>query len=121
MGKMKDLEVYMLLPYGIEVVLEECTDGTTCYRASHPELPGCMSHGDFPDEALANLGEARQLYIADLLERGLAVPIPASSSMSASSTATSKIWVSLDDVALKNDNVCESTLPERAEPLHVPA
>lgn len=71
-----EVEYYVTLPYAISVVPERCTDGSLCYRAYHPELPGCMSHGITPDEAIENLSEARQLYIETLLEKGLSVPKP---------------------------------------------
>jgi len=66
----------MELPYSVQVVPDVCTDGTQCYLASHPELPGCMSHGDTIEEAVHNLNEARRLYIRSLLKRNLAVPLP---------------------------------------------
>jgi predicted RNase H-like HicB family nuclease len=36
-----------------------------------------MSHGDTEDEAIASLREARELYIASLIEDDLNVPEPA--------------------------------------------
>jgi predicted RNase H-like HicB family nuclease len=54
--------------------LEQTTDGGYCYIAFHPELPGCMSQGDTPEEAEANLAEARQMVIEHLLANGLSVP-----------------------------------------------
>lgn len=71
-----DLDVYMNLSYAVEVVPDECTDGSLCYRASHPELPGCTSHGDTPEEAVENLEDAKRLYIETLLEKGLEIPLP---------------------------------------------
>ncbi len=52
------------------------SDGTRCFVAKHPELPGCMSDGDTPDEAITNLKDARDLYIQSLIEDGLEVPLP---------------------------------------------
>lgn len=66
----------MNLPYAIEIIPDETTDGGRCYLVMHPELPGCMSHGDTEAEALQNLAEARRLYIESLLERGIEVPHP---------------------------------------------
>jgi predicted RNase H-like HicB family nuclease len=40
------------------------------------ELPGCESQGDTPDEARENLKDAFDLYVSDLLERGLPIPAP---------------------------------------------
>ncbi|MFN3479020.1 MAG: type II toxin-antitoxin system HicB family antitoxin [Thermodesulfovibrionales bacterium] len=74
------IDDYMKLNYDIVVVPEECTDGSLCYRAEHPQLPGCMSHGVTPEEALINLVEAKRLYIQTLLDNGLEVPLPVSTS-----------------------------------------
>lgn len=71
-----ELQKYLGLPYKIDVVPEACTDGSMCYRASHPELPGCMSHGLTPEEAIENLAEAQGLYIETLLEKREPVPTP---------------------------------------------
>ena len=70
------LEDYLRLEYDVTITPEECTDGTLCYRADHPQLPGCMSHGLIPEEALSNLFEAKRLYMETLLEKGLSVPMP---------------------------------------------
>lgn len=75
------LEAYIKLPYSVEVTPEQTTEGTPCYLASYPDLPGCMSHGDTPDEAIANLFEAKELYIKTLLEKGQDIPLPTSSSV----------------------------------------
>jgi predicted RNase H-like HicB family nuclease len=72
----ENIEEYMALPYSISVVPDVCTDGTQCYVASHPELPGCMSHGDTIEEATHNLHAMRRLYIRSLLKRNLPVPFP---------------------------------------------
>lgn len=39
-----------------------------------PSLPGCVSQGETKEEALANIKEAIQGYIAALEEDGLPVP-----------------------------------------------
>lgn len=70
------LDEYMKLQYLTVVIPEECTDSSLCYRAEHPQLPGCMSHGRTPDEAIRNLMEAKRLYIETLLDKGLDVPLP---------------------------------------------
>lgn len=75
------LEDFVRLPYSIEVTIGQTTEGLPCYVACHPELPGCMSHGDTAEEAIANLSEARELYIKTLLEKGLEVPLPKSSAV----------------------------------------
>lgn len=70
------LEEYLKLEYDIIATPEECTDGTLCYMAEYPQLPGCMSHGLTPEDAIRNLIEAKRLYIETLLDKGLDVPLP---------------------------------------------
>ena len=69
-------EKFRNLKYVTIVMRDETTVGTTCYIASHPELPGCISQGDTPEEAIRNLEEARELVIDHLLNNNLPVPIP---------------------------------------------
>lgn len=64
-------------PVGYDtVVVPETVGGRTVFVARHPELRGCMSHGDTPDEAIANLAEARELWLEAAREGGLRVPDP---------------------------------------------
>ena len=49
-------------------------DETGGYNVSCPSLPGCHSQGDTIDEALANIREAIELYIEDMLENGETLP-----------------------------------------------
>jgi predicted RNase H-like HicB family nuclease len=62
--------------YVTVVILDSATDEKPCYLAYHPELEGCMSHGETPSEATCNLREATELYISVLLEKKLDIPIP---------------------------------------------
>ena len=63
-------------PYTTIVFRDMTTDGEYGYVAINPQLPGCMSDGDTPDEAIHNLLDARTLYIETSLEDGLPVPDP---------------------------------------------
>jgi antitoxin HicB len=63
--------------YQTVIKLEEATDGSYCYIAYHPELPGCMSQGNTPQEAEENLREATQMVIEHLVSNNLPVPDPA--------------------------------------------
>jgi len=91
------LEDFMKLPYSIKVVPDQTTEGSLCYVASHPELPGCMSHGDTPEEAANNLSEAKELYIKTLLEKGESIPSPKSSIVA--------IWqIASTEVAIPSEN-----------------
>jgi predicted RNase H-like HicB family nuclease len=69
-----NLEQLAAQPYALHVVPDETTDGGLCYVASHPELDGCVSHGNTVEAAIANLEKARSLYIQTLME--LSEPIP---------------------------------------------
>ncbi len=62
--------------YSVAVREERLSDGTPWFVANHPDLPGCMSDGASPEEAIANLAEARAFYLATLAEDGLRVPFP---------------------------------------------
>ena len=45
-----------------------------CWVAECPSLPGCISQGNTRQEAIANIKEAIEGYIASLEEDGLSVP-----------------------------------------------
>lgn len=67
---------------------EEATDGSIVYRAEIPELPGCMSHGETPEEARQNLEEAKELYVETLREQGRPVPLPIDATLVSSTSGT---------------------------------
>lgn len=46
------------------------------FIAEVPELPGCMAHGDTPEDALKNAKEAIQLWIDTAKEFGDPIPEP---------------------------------------------
>ncbi len=71
------IEEFIDLPYRVEVVAERLSNGEWVYVASHPELDGCMTHGESPKEAIASLRDARELYLQALARRGLPIPRPA--------------------------------------------
>lgn len=58
------------------VRLQETTSDERCYVAYHPELPSCLSQGETPEEAEANLSEATEMAIEHLLAHGLPIPRP---------------------------------------------
>jgi predicted RNase H-like HicB family nuclease len=112
----RDVEQYIDLPYAVEVVPESTTDGMLCYRASHPELPGCMAHGDTPDEALENLEDARRLYIETLLVKGLQVPLPSTATGVAPSFADAVIWTILNpEGAVEQQAIAEDIVYTKAQ------
>lgn len=73
---MPRIEDYMTFSYPIIVKESAYTDGSPCYEAEHPDLPGCMGQGDSINEAIEDLHHARYLYIESLLEDGLPIPAP---------------------------------------------
>jgi predicted RNase H-like HicB family nuclease len=56
------------------VVIEQDEDGV--YAVECPALPGCISQGKTRDEAVANIKDAIQGYLASLKKHGEAVPPP---------------------------------------------
>ena len=46
------------------------------FLATAPDLPGCMSDGPTPEDAVRNLGDAIAVWIATANELGRAVPPP---------------------------------------------
>jgi predicted RNase H-like HicB family nuclease len=46
------------------------------FAAIVPDLPGCMSDGETPQEALANAEDAIQAWLEAAAELGHTVPIP---------------------------------------------
>jgi predicted RNase H-like HicB family nuclease len=63
--------------YVFKVVIKEDAfpDGRKGFHASCPALKGCHTWGHTQDEALANIKEAVELYVEDLLEAGQAIPV----------------------------------------------
>jgi len=55
-----------------QIILYPGEDGY--WVAECPSLPGCLSQGQTKEEAIANIREAIQVYIAALEEDGLPVP-----------------------------------------------
>ena len=71
----KSLEYYLGLDYPVELTHE--SDDGGYWAAEIIDLPGCVSHGDTPEEAIENLNEAKRLWIEDHLANGYDVPEPA--------------------------------------------
>jgi len=114
----EEIKKYSLLPYRLRVVPEVCTDGSIAYVATNPELPGCMSHGDTNEEAIKHLEEARQIYIADLIERDLPVPMPQVSGTTTMYAVESIVW---DLVQVEVPSASEQGLMQSSIPQEVPS
>lgn len=61
--------------YEVEIVPLSASDGGG-FSATAPELPGCRSDGDTPQEALDNIYDAILCWIEGAEEMGRAVPQP---------------------------------------------
>lgn len=55
------------------VILQKEEDGG--YVVTVPVLPGCVSQGDSRQEALKNIEEAIEVYLADVRAAGESVPV----------------------------------------------
>ncbi|NLI11918.1 type II toxin-antitoxin system HicB family antitoxin [Pelotomaculum propionicicum] len=72
---MKDIEYYLNLPYEIKLRrLAEDEGGG--WLATIPDLPGCMSDGETPEEALVNVEDAKKCWVETCLEIGHSIPEP---------------------------------------------
>lgn len=49
----------------IVIERDRLSDNRPVYVARDPALPGCMAHGENVEEAVANLEDARRLYLHD--------------------------------------------------------
>jgi antitoxin HicB len=68
----KPLERYLGLEYPALLVAEP--EGG--YTAFHPDLEGCVAVGETPEEALADLEEARRLWLETAYQHGDGIPLP---------------------------------------------
>jgi antitoxin HicB len=68
----KTVEYYLSLPYTIELIVEP----TGGWFVAVKELPGCMSEGDTPEEAVEMIRDAMRGWIEISLEDGNPIPEP---------------------------------------------
>jgi len=68
----KTLEYYLALPYTIELI----SDLEGGWFATIKELPGCMTQGETPEEALAMIRDAQAGWLSVALEDGDFIPEP---------------------------------------------
>ena len=73
---MMDLQALLLRTYESEVRPDVFTDGTPCYFAEIPDLPGCVGYGTTREDAEDALDRARVAYIIYHHRHGLEVPVP---------------------------------------------
>ena len=76
---MKDPAYYDSLPWDVRIERDLRADGSVYYVARHSEfgeLSGPLGTGTTPEEALADLRDARRSLIELLVERGDPIPEP---------------------------------------------
>jgi len=73
MGPPQDVATYLAAPY-VHMIIPNAEEGG--YLAEVLELPGCISQGDSPEEAYANVRDAMAGWIAASLDAGKSIPAP---------------------------------------------
>jgi predicted RNase H-like HicB family nuclease len=68
----RELSRFLKLKYPVELAEQE----GGWYFARIPDLPGCMSEGKTPGEAVKNIEAARALWLEDALDSGVEIPLP---------------------------------------------
>lgn len=71
-----DISEYPDLPWSQIVIYETDDGGNQFYTAANPELLRCRGQGQTPEEAIASLREARELYLQALVECVIEIPQP---------------------------------------------
>lgn len=61
--------------FRITVEADTLENGENAFHVSCPALKGCHTWGHTAAEAVANIREAIELYLEDLLEAGEAIPV----------------------------------------------
>jgi antitoxin HicB len=61
--------------FKVAVEPDKFEDGRDAWQAYCPALRGCRTWGHTREEALANIREAIDLYVQDLLEAGERIPV----------------------------------------------
>ena len=73
---MKTLDQYLELPYRITIVHDRDDEGNEGFVAEVEELPGAISQGSSPEEAVASVYDAIAGWISVALEDGREIPEP---------------------------------------------
>ena len=87
MNKAKDVEYYMGLSYPIQLVYD-VEEGD--WEAQILDLPGCMSDGADPNEAVENIKDAQYSWIDSCIEDGYEIPLPSTENTFVSSISLRK-------------------------------
>ena len=70
---MKTLNDYMKMSYRMEIVEDKEEGG---YVISYPDLPGCITCGETIEAAVANVVDAKKVWIEAALEEGIEIHEP---------------------------------------------
>lgn len=73
---MKTAEEYVDLPYHFCLLPDEHREGNRGWFVRFPELDGCMSQGQTPDDAIEKARDAMPGCISVSLEGGQDIPLP---------------------------------------------
>jgi predicted RNase H-like HicB family nuclease len=76
-ARLKPLDYYLKLSYPITLYPDNEEGG---YVVEIEDLPGCLSQGETLEEAIANINEARELWIETIYETGGEIPLPRTNS-----------------------------------------
>lgn len=69
----KTLDYYMSLPYRLELIPDLDEGG---FVATYPDLPGCLTIGETPEEAVKNAAEAKLLWLKAALQDNIKINEP---------------------------------------------
>jgi len=69
----KNLDYFMNLDYRIEIIPDKEEGG---YAFRYPELPGCITCAETPEQGFTLLEDAKRNWIAACLEDGTPIPEP---------------------------------------------
>jgi antitoxin HicB len=72
----RTVEQFLELPYTFLVVHDVDEDGNEGWVAEVEQLPGCISQGHTPEEAIARVRDAMSGWITVALEDGVDIPVP---------------------------------------------
>ena len=70
---MKTLNVYLALPYKMELIPDPDEGG---FVVSVPELPGCVTTGETAEQAIANARDAKIAWLTAALVDHIVIPEP---------------------------------------------
>ncbi len=71
-----NVEEYMRLPYHISMVRDESGNGAPAWVVWVDELPGCVSQGSTPSDALEMIDDAMRTWLEVALGHGDTIPEP---------------------------------------------